>query len=101
MNENRQIVTSLIYKFIERIGYQGISFVIQIILARMLDPTDYGVLTMLTVFINISQVFVQSGLNTALIQKQNVDELDYSSVFYVSLGIAILLYGILMFVLPG
>lgn len=100
MNENRQIVTSLIYKFIERIGYQGISFVIQIILARMLDPTDYGVLTMLTVFINISQVFVQSGLNTALIQKQNVDELDYSSVFYVSLGIAILLYGILYVCAP-
>ena len=74
MNENKQIVLSLIYKFIERVGYQGIAFIIQIILARLLDPTDYGIITMLTIFISISQVFVQSGLNTALIQKKDADD---------------------------
>ena len=74
-------------------GTQGISFVVSVVLARLLDPSDYGVLTMLTVFIAVSQVFVQSGLNTALIQKKDVDETDLSSVFYVSLGIAAVLYG--------
>lgn len=84
----------------ERCGYQGVSFVVQIILARLLDPTDYGVLTLLTIFISISQVFVQSGLNTALIQRKDVTEKDYSSVFYVSLSIAVALYIILFFASP-
>lgn len=100
MNENKQIVLSLIYKFIERVGYQGIAFIIQIILARLLDPTDYGIITMLTIFISISQVFVQSGLNTALIQKKDADEVDFSSVFYVSLGVSIILYVILYLSAP-
>ena len=73
---------------------------VQIILARLLDPSDYGVLTLLTIFITVSQVFVQSGLNTALIQRKDVTEKDYSSVFYLSLFIAIILYGILFFAAP-
>lgn len=98
--EKKTVIVSLIYKFLERTGYQGIAFIIQIILARLLTPSDYGVLTMLTIFITISQVFVQSGLNTALIQKKKVDEVDYSSVFYVSLGIAVVLYIVLFIASP-
>ena len=102
MNDNSRsvVLKSLIYKFSERFGCQGISFVVQIILARLLDPSDYGVLTLLTIFITVSQVFVQSGLNTALIQRKDVTEKDYSSVFYLSLFIAIILYGILFFAAP-
>ncbi len=100
MSEKSTVIKSLIYKFMERCGYQGISFIIQLILARLLDPTDYGVLTLLTIFINISQVFVQSGLNTALIQRKDVTEKDFSSVFYVSLFIAVTLYGVLFFSAP-
>lgn len=66
----------------------------------MLDPTDYGVLTLLTIFINVSQVFVQSGLNTALIQRKDVTEKDYSTVFYVSLTMAVILYALLFFTAP-
>lgn len=100
MSEKSTVIKSLIYKFMERCGYQGIAFIIQLVLARLLDPTDYGVLTLLTIFINISQVFVQSGLNTALIQRKDVTEKDFSSVFYVSLFIAVMLYGVLFFSAP-
>lgn len=99
-NTKSTVLKSLIFKFGERCGYQGISFIVQIILARLLDPTDYGMLTLLTIFITVSQVFVQSGFNTALIQRKDVTEKDYSSVFYLSLGIAIVMYLILFFVSP-
>lgn len=95
--DNKVVIRSLAYKFLERIGYQGIAFVVQIILARLLTPSEYGIISMLMVFVNISQVFVQSGLNTALIQKQEADETDFSSVFYISLGISITFY-ILLFI---
>jgi len=92
---------SFLFKFAESLGTQGISFVVGIILARLLSPSDYGVLTLLMVFINISRVFVQSGLNTALIQKLEVDETDLSSVFYLSLGISAGCYAILWVAAPA
>ncbi len=99
-NFKGSVIKSLFYKFMERCGQQGIAFIVQIILARLLDPTDYGVLTLITIFINISQVFVQNGFNTALIQRKDVTEKDYSSVFYVSMAIAVLLYGVLFVCAP-
>ena len=103
MREQRgkQAAASFLFKLAESVGTQGISFVVSVVLARLLDPSDYGVLTMLTVFIAVSQVFVQSGLNTALIQKKDVDETDLSSVFYVSVGIAAVLYGLLFLLAPA
>lgn len=97
----RRAASSFLFKLAESLGTQGISFVVSIVLGRLLDPSDYGVLSMLTVFIAVSQVFVQSGLNTALIQKKDVDETDLSSVFYVSLLIAAALYLILFFSAPA
>ena len=97
---NKVVIRSLIYKFLERIGYQGIAFLVQIVLARLLTPSDYGIISMLMIFVNISQVFVQSGLNTALIQKHEADEVDFSSVFYVSLAISIVLYVVLFISAP-
>ena len=91
-SSKKSVIISLIYKFLERCGCQGVSFIVQIVLARLLDPTDYGVLTLLTIFITISQVFVQSGFNTALIQRKDVTEKDYSSVFYLSLSIALIFF---------
>jgi teichuronic acid exporter len=74
------VIKSLVWKFLERGGTQGIQFVIQIILARLLFPDDYGIIAILTAFIALASVFVQSGFNTALIQKKDADELDFSSV---------------------
>lgn len=92
--------SSFLFKLAESLSTQGISFVVGIVLARLLLPQDYSLLGMLTVFVSLSQVFVQSGLNTALIQKKDVDETDLSSVFYVSLGIAAALYLLLFFLAP-
>lgn len=100
MNKKEQILSSLIWKFLERGGTQGIQFIIQIFLARLLSPNDYGIIALITVFIALANVFVQSGFNTALIQKQTADEKDFSSVFYISLLVAGLLYILLFLSAP-
>lgn len=70
------VIKSLVYKFLERFGSFFITFVIQLVLARLLSPKDFGIVAILTVFINIAQVFVQSGFSTSLIQKKKVTETD-------------------------
>ena len=94
------VIKSLIWKLFERGGTQGIQFIIQIILARLLSPEDYGILAILLAFIALANVFVQSGLNTALIQKKNADIEDFSSVFWVSLCISGFLYLLLFVTAP-
>ena len=95
-----KVISSLIWKLLERSGIVFAQFIIQIILARLLLPEDYGVVAIVAVFIAIANVFIQSGFNTALIQKKEVDDTDYSSVFYFSLGIALVIYVILFFTSP-
>lgn len=97
---NQKVTKGFFYKLIERCGYQGIYFIVTIILARILEPSDFGVLTILTVFVNISQVFVQTGLCTALVQKKETDEIDFSSIFYINLGVVIILYLLLFILAP-
>lgn len=94
------VISSLLWKFLERAGTQGVQFVIQIVLARILCPEDYGILAVLTAFIALANVFVQSGFNTSLIQKKDADEADFSSVFWLSLFVSLLLYIILFFAAP-
>ena len=95
-----KVISSLIWKFLERGGVQGVQFVLSIILARLVSPEDYGVIALLLVFIQIATVFIQSGFNTALIQKKESDDLDFSSIFYLSLFVAAILYVILFFGAP-
>lgn len=101
-NENikNEVISSLIWKFLERIGTQGVQFIVSIILARLLLPSDYGVVSMILVFTAIANVFIQTGFSTSLIQKKDSDELDFSSVFYISLLIASICYVILFFSAP-
>ncbi len=100
-NLKTSVLSSLFWKFLETGGVTGIQFIVQIILARLLLPEDYGVVALIIVFITISQVFVQSGLGTALIQKKEVTDTDYSSVFYLTLGIAVIFYVILFIAAPA
>lgn len=95
-----KVLSSLLWKLMERGGTQGIQFVVTIVLARILLPEEFGLIVLVTIFIAISTVFVQSGFNTALIQKKNADEIDFSSVFYLSLFVASLLYIVLFSVAP-
>lgn len=94
------VIKSLFWKFLERGGTQGIQFVVQIVLARILSPSEFGTLAIILVFIDVAQVFVQGGFNTALIQKKNVDNLDYSSVLYFSFFITVILYLIIFMFSP-
>lgn len=81
----------------ERMGAQIVSFVVSIVLARILDPNAYGTVALITVFTTIMQVFVDSGLGNALIQKKDADDTDFSTVFYVNIVFCCALY-ILMWV---
>lgn len=91
---------ALIWKLLERFGVQGIQFVLQIILARLLSPEHYGALSMMIVFTTLANVFIQNGFNTSLIQNKDVTEEDYSSVFWVSLAVAGILYGMIFAAAP-
>ena len=81
----KQIMSGMVWKFAERFIAQGVSFVVSLVLARILMPSDYGIIAIINVFITIADVLLTSGLNTALIQKQDVDELDFSTIFYCNI----------------
>lgn len=99
-NMKSKVLSGLFWKIMENGGTQGIQFIVSIILAKLLTPEEYGIVGIITIFITIANVFVQNGFNTALIQKKNADDLDFSSVFYLSLGIAAVMYGILFAAAP-
>ena len=84
----KKVITSLVYKFIERLSVKGLGMVISIVLARILVPEDFGQIAIMNVFINLSQVIVDGGFTTALIQRKDVTERDYSTVFFINLGLA-------------
>lgn len=94
------VVAGLSWKLLERFGVQGIQFILQLILARLLDPEHYGVLSLMVIFTTLANVFIQSGFSTALIQNRSVTQEDYSSVFWFSSVIALFLYGLLFFLAP-
>ncbi len=93
----RKTLSGMVWKTAERVGAQGVGFFVSLVLARLLSPEDYGLIALISVFITISNVFIQSGLGTALIQKKDADDLDYSTVFYCSVGISCIAYCILFF----
>lgn len=97
----RSVISSLLWKFLERCSVQLVSFIVSIVLARILTPKEYGVIALVLVFVNIAGVLVEGGLNTALIQKKNADLLDFSTIFYSSIGVALVFYGILYFSAPS
>lgn len=90
--KKESVVKGFIWRFAERCGAQLVSFVVSIVLARILAPEDYGTVALVTVFSSILQVFVDSGLGTALIQKKDADDLDFSSVFYFNFAVCLILY---------
>lgn len=85
-------IFNIAWRFAERCGAQGVSFVVSIILARLLAPETYGTIALITVFTTILQVFVDSGLGNSLIQKKNADDLDFSTVFYFNIFLCCVFY---------
>ena len=97
---NRKVVSGFFWVFGERITAQLVSFIVSVVLARILLPSEYGVIALIIVFINIANVFVTSGLSTSLIQKKDANEEDFSTIFYCSLILSVALYLMLWFAAP-
>ncbi len=93
-------VKGVIWSSIDRFTTQGISFVFSMLIARLLLPSDYGVVAMLGIFMAVAQCFVDSGFGTALIQKKDRTETDFSTVFYFNIVVACLFYGLLWLASP-
>ena len=93
-------VKGVSWSFVEQVLTRGVNFVIGIILARLLSPTDYGLVGMLGIFIAVSQLFVDGGLASALIRQKNASDEDYSTVYIINLSLSVLFYFLLFFSAP-
>lgn len=90
--KTQSTMINFFWRFAERCGAQVVTLIVSIVLARILSPSDFGTVSLVMVFTTIMQVFVDSGLGTALIQKKDADDLDFSSVFYFNLVVCLILY---------
>ncbi|MGK4109394.1 lipopolysaccharide biosynthesis protein [Enterococcus cecorum] len=100
MDSKSSTISNFLWRFAERCGAQIVTFIVSIVLARILTPEDYGKIALITVFTTILQVFVDSGLGVALIQKKDADDLDFSSVFYFNFVICLVLYAAMFIASP-
>ena len=98
--EKKKVTTNFIWRLLERCGAQGVTFIVSIVLARLLDPSVYGTIALVTVITTILQAFLDGGFSTALIQKKDADDLDFSSVFYFNVVFGLVLYALLFFTAP-
>ncbi len=96
-----KVFIGIIWASIQKFGTLAISFIANMVLARLLTPDDFGAIGMLTIFITLSQTLVDSGFGAALIQKKTISDSDTSTVFYINLGISVLLYILLYVVSPN
>lgn len=94
---SKKMATNTLWNALENFSQLGIQMVCTFILARFLSPSDFGLLGMLVVFTQIAKTITDSGFGAALIRAKNVEEIDYSSVFYLNLVLGVLLYIILYF----
>lgn len=101
MDNKQKVVYNLIWRFMERFGSQLVSFVVQIVLARMLAPSVFGTVAKVTIITSILLVFVDSGMANSLIQKKDPDDLDFSSVFFFNLAFCLVLYAGLFAAAPA
>lgn len=100
MKYKNKVISGIIWSAVEKIGQQVFQIVIAIILARLLQPSDYGMIGLMSTFIIVSRVFVDSGFNEALIRKQNCKSIDYTSIFWFNLLLSIVIYVFLFCIAP-
>ena len=96
----KSIISGMFWKFSERMAAQLVSLIVTIVLARLLLPSDYGAVSLVTIFITISNVFVSDGFGSALIQKKDADQVDFSTVFYFSIIFSVIVYGLIFIIAP-
>lgn len=99
-NLKRDTVKGLLWSSIERFSVQGISFLVMLVVARILSPDDYGLVGMLSIFMAIAQCLIDSGFSNALIRKQDRTDVDNNTVFYFNLVVSLVLYGVFFAIAP-
>ncbi len=99
-NLKQKTVSGFFWRLLERICAQVVTFVVTVILARILMPQEFGLIAIVNVFVAVADVLITSVFSVALIQKKEADELDFSSAFYASLVLAVVLYAIFFFTAP-
>lgn len=100
MTLKKQAVSGVFWTTIQQFGKQGIAFFTSLILARLLSPQEFGLIAMISVFIALGDGVIKSGLTNSLIRSENLDESDYSTVFYFNLFGSFIVYGLLYFLAP-
>lgn len=95
-----KLIHGVAWNFIEKILVKVASFAISVILARLLSPSDYGLMGMLAIFMSISSVFIEGGLAKALIQRQGCQDIDYSTAFVTNVALSLVIYAILFLTAP-
>ena len=93
-------VKGVVWNAVNTYSMKGLEFVLAVILARLLSPSDYGLIGMISIFFAISGVFIDSGFGSALVQKKDRTEDDYCTVFYVNLVVSLFFYGVLFVIAP-
>ncbi|MEG1555441.1 MAG: lipopolysaccharide biosynthesis protein [Bacteroidales bacterium] len=97
----QKAVKGMGWSFLENTANLGVTFIVGLILARLLSPAEFGIIGIITIFISISNTIVDSGFSNALIRRNDANEVDYSTVFYFNIGLSILLYFLLFFLAPA
>ena len=96
----KNVLTGVIWQYVQKLGTQAVQFIVSIILARLLCPEDFGTIALLGVFISLSNLLIDSGFGNALIQRKNIDDIDCSSVFYLNIGVSLIIYLIVFLCAP-
>src|SRR5664279_4672223 len=100
MSLKQKTISGLLWSFIDSFASQGVQFIVGVILARILSPREFGLIGMLTIFIAVSQSFIDSGFTSALIRRKDCTQDDYATVFYFNIIVSLVLY-LLLFLLSG
>mgnify|MGYP001477441880 CR=1 FL=1 len=100
MSLKSKTITGVLWSAVDNFAAQAITFLVGIILARLLTPAEFGLIGMLAIFISVSETFINSGFTNALIRKNDATETDYSTVFYFNLAAGVTLFVILFFTAP-
>jgi len=100
MSLKQKALSSIFWTFAQQFGNQLIGFVVSLVLARILLPSDFGTIAIFSVLMGIGNVLIDSGLTNSLIRTQNIDDADLSTVFYFNFTVSILIYSIIAFTAP-
>ena len=100
MNKH-SVIVNFLWRFAERCGAQAVSFFVSIVLARLLSPDEFGTVALMSVFVNVLSIFIDSGFSASLIQKKDADDLDYSTIFFFNIFSCTLMYVVLYVAAPA